>query len=143
DPSLTVEAHGIREDDLRELPAWLVGGPVTERTSTAYEAIEELRDVYSGHNIGYDYDQIRVPEEREWLREAAESARFRPAFDAQFAKELLDRLTQIEVFELFLQRTFPTKYRFSIEGLDMMVPILDEVIADAAANGVANLLLGM
>src|SRR5690606_33548539 len=53
------------------------------------------------------------------------------------------RLTQIEVFELFLQRTFPTKYRFSIEGLDMMVPILDEVIADAAANGVANLLLGM
>src|SRR5690606_19529780 len=48
DPSLELEAHGITEDDLRELPAWLIGGPVTERTTTAYDAIEALRDIYSG-----------------------------------------------------------------------------------------------
>lgn len=142
DPSLVPEAHGITDDDLRALPASLVGGPVTERTTTAYEAIQALRDVYSSR-IGFDYDHLRLPGEREWLRDAAETCQFQPALEPQFAKELLDRLTQIEVFELFLQRTFPTKYRFSIEGLDMMVPILDEVIADAAENGVANLLLGM
>ena len=48
---------------------------------------------------------------------------------------LLDRLTQVEAFERFLHRTFPGKTRFSIEGLDMLVPILDEVIGEAAEAG--------
>jgi 2-oxoglutarate dehydrogenase E1 component len=45
---------------------------------------------------------------------------------------LLERLTQVEAFERFLQRTFPGKTRFSIEGLDMLVPILDEIICGSA-----------
>ena len=71
-----------------------------------------------------------MPEEREWLREAVESGRFRAPADPIDPVALLDRLTQVEVFERFLQRTFPGKTRFSIEGLDMLVPILDEVIAE-------------
>ncbi len=62
------------------------------------------------------------PEEREWLRHAAESGRFLPPLDATNAEALLDRLTQVEVFERFLHRTFPGKTRFSVEGLDMLVP---------------------
>src|SRR6185312_11965630 len=56
---------------------------------------------------------------------------------------LLERLTQVEVFERFLQRAFPGKTRFSIEGLDMLVPILDEVIGEAAEAGTRNILIGM
>ena len=56
---------------------------------------------------------------------------------------LLDRLTQVEAFEQFLHRSFPGKTRFSIEGLDMMVPILDEVIAESAEAGTRNILIGM
>ena len=52
--------------------------------------------------------------------------------------KLLDRLTQVEAFERFLHRTFPGKTRFSIEGLDMLVPILDEVIAESAEAGIAS-----
>ena len=60
-----------------------------------------------------------------------EARRFRPPTDPIDGRELLDRITQVEVFERFLQRTFPGKTRFSIEGLDLMIPVLDEIIADA------------
>lgn len=131
DPELSTAFHGISEADLYSLPASLVGGPVAEGKANAYEAVEALKTIYQG-SIGYDYDHLRVAEERQWLREAAESRRF-SVNDTEHALQTLERLTQVETFELFLQRSFPTKYRFSIEGLDMMVPMLDEIIA-AAAN---------
>ena len=122
-------------------PAWSAA-PWRRATSNAYEAIAALREVYSTH-IGYDYDHIRKPEERAWLREAAESRRYRPSDDPDYLKSLLDRLTQVEVFEQFLQRAFPSKYRFSIEGLDMLVPMLDELIVSSAEAGTTNILIGM
>ena len=84
-----------------------------------------------------------VPEERDWLRHAAESGRFLPPMDPTSAEALLDRITQVEVFERFLHRTFPGKTRFSIEGLDMMVPILDEIICGAADSGARHAMIGM
>ncbi len=127
DPSLSPAAHGITDNDLKRLPGSLVGGPVAETSSTAYEAIEKLRRVYCS-STGFDYSHIFVPEERDWLRHAAESGRFLPPIDPASTEALLDRITQVEVFERFLQRTFPGKTRFSVEGLDMLVPILDEII---------------
>ena len=56
---------------------------------------------------------------------------------------MLDRLSQVEAFERFLQRTFPGKTRFSIEGLDMLVPVLDEVIAESGEAGIRQILIGM
>ena len=84
-----------------------------------------------------------VPDERVWLRDSVEARRFRPPADPIDGRELLDRITRVEVFERFLHRTFPGKTRFSIEGLDMMIPILDEIIADAAASGVKHVLIAM
>ena len=57
--------------------------------------------------------------------------------------DLLDRITEVETFERFLHRTFPGKTRFSIEGLDMMVPIIDEIIHDAAEGGVQHVMIAM
>ncbi len=84
-----------------------------------------------------------VPEEREWLRLAVESGRFRPPVAPIDIEALLDRITEVETFERFLHRTFPGKTRFSIEGLDMLVPILDEVIDDATDAGLRHVLIGM
>ena len=84
-----------------------------------------------------------MPDEREWLREAAERGRFRAPSDPIDPVKLLDRLSQVEAFERFLQRTFPGKTRFSIEGLDMLVPVLDEVIAESGEAGIGQILVGM
>jgi 2-oxoglutarate dehydrogenase E1 component len=142
DPSLSPAAHGITDADLKALPASLVGGPAADASDTAYEAIEKLRRIYCSTS-GFDYAHIFVPEEREWLRHAAESGRFLPPMDPQSVEAVLDRLTQVEVFERFLHRTFPGKTRFSIEGLDMLVPILDEIICGAAEHGARHAVLGM
>jgi 2-oxoglutarate dehydrogenase E1 component len=142
DPSLSPRAHGITDDDLKRLPASLVGGPVAESSSNALEAIEKLRRVYCS-TTGFDISHVFVPEERTWLRHAFESGRFLPPLDADSALELLDRVTQVEVFERFLHRTFPGKTRFSIEGVDMLVPILDAIIAGAATQGARHTIIGM
>ncbi len=142
DPSLNTHAHGLTDVALRRLPAELVGGPAAAGAAHAYEAIERLRAVYCG-NTGHDYNQVFVPEEREWLRRAVESGQFRPPLDPIDGRELLDRITEVESFERFLHRTFPGKTRFSIEGLDMMIPVLDEIIHDAAAGGVKHVMIAM
>src|SRR5687767_11541613 len=142
DPSLSPRAHGITDDDLKSLPASLVGGPVAESSSNAYEAIDKLRRGYCS-TTGFDDGQLFVPEEREWLRNAAESGRFLPPMDPASSEALLDRITQVEVFERFLHRTFPGKTRFSVEGVDLLVPILDEIICGAAENGTRHTVIGM
>ncbi|MFW6070636.1 MAG: 2-oxoglutarate dehydrogenase E1 component, partial [bacterium] len=142
DPALRLETYDLTEADLRRLPAGIVNGPLGRDAGNAWEAIQRLYDVYSGHT-GYDYEHIRLPEEREWLRDAAESGRFRPPALDLDERALLERLTEVEVFEHFLHRFFPGKTRFSIEGLDMMVPMLDEMLRAADREELFSALLGM
>ena len=118
DPALHPSAHGLSDADLRALPAALIGGPFGG-AADAHAAITQLRGIYSA-TIGYDYDHIRLPEERAWLREAAETRRFRPPNDPLDPRRLLEQLTKVEAFEQFLHRIFPGKTRFSVEGLDMI-----------------------
>jgi 2-oxoglutarate dehydrogenase E1 component len=151
DPSLDPDYHGLSTADLRGLPASLVGGPIlatgpaSQSSSplvSAFDAIQALREIYCG-KIGYDYGHIFFPEERVGLREVAETRRFRPPQDTRRFKALLERLTQVETFERFLQRNFPGKTRFSIEGLDMLVPMLDEIVNSAADANICMIFLGM
>jgi len=142
DPELSLDAHNLTEAELRQFPASFVGGPVAQTAANAWDAIQTLREIYSS-SIGYDNDHIRIPEERNWLREAVESRRYRFQDENGAAKALLQRLTQVETFELFLQRSFPTKYRFSIEGLDMMVPLLDEIVGLSANTGMSTIAIAM
>ncbi len=146
DPALRLETYGLTQDDLRRIPAWLIGGVAGEQIAgqggTALDVINDLRQIYSS-NIGFDYLQNRDPEERRWLRQAAESRRFAPENAPLDPAALLERLTQVETFEHFLQRAFVARTRFSIEGLDMLVPILDEIVGCSANAGIYNILIGM
>ena len=85
-----------------------MGGPLAESSANAFDAIEKLRRVYCS-TTGFDYSHVFVPEERDWLRHAAESGRFLPPMDAASAAALLNRITQVDVFERFLHRTFPAR----------------------------------
>ncbi len=154
DPALDPATHGITADDLRQLPASAIKGPVTAQRrangdggaqsapASAFDAIEALRRIYCS-TVGHDYEHVRLAEERAWLREAAESRRYAVGQDAETAKCLLERLTDVEALEHFLQRVFPGKTRFSIEGLDMLVPMLDEVIGLAAEVNICTIFIGM
>lgn len=142
DPALKLQTYGLSEADLRQLPAGIVDGPIGAQAANGWEAIRRLHEIYTG-STGHDYEHIRVPEERQWLREAIETQRFRPPATPIDDVALLDRLTQVEVFEHFLHRFFPGKTRFSIEGLDMMVPMLDEIVVTADRNEIYFVLLGM
>jgi 2-oxoglutarate dehydrogenase E1 component len=78
-----------------------------------------------------------------WLREAVESGRFRPPRDPIDERKLLDRLTQVGALERFLHTAFPGQTRFSLEGLGMLVPVLDEIVGAAAEAGTRCVILGM
>jgi 2-oxoglutarate dehydrogenase E1 component len=139
DPTIGFEYYDLQESDLERFPAAMIGGPIAEGKRDAAEAIQALRGVYCEH-LGYDYEHVRIREERDWLRESAERGRFRTSIDYE---DLLVRLTQVEVFEQFLHRIYPGKTRFSIEGLDMMIPMLDEIITAAAQEEICMILIGM
>lgn len=141
-PELDPAAHGISEADLAALPARIVGGPAAEGLTSAQEAIDRLRAIYST-GIGYDFDAVQDPAERAWLRDAVETGQFDEALDAEAKKALLQRLTQVEGFEKFLHQTYLGQKRFSVEGTDIVVPMLDEIIHNATDGGVREIVIGM
>lgn len=141
-PELHPTFYGITDAQLATLPVESVPFPVSPDARNAKEAIDGLRRIYSG-GIGYDFDQVQIAEERAWLREAAESGAYDVALTPETKKTLLKRLTDVEGFERFLHQTYLGQKRFSIEGTDTLVPMLDTIIRDAAAEGVREVVLGM
>ncbi len=142
DRALFPKGHKISDEDLFQLPSSLIRGPVAETTSNAFEAIEKLRSIYSA-KIGYDFYHLNSQEERLWFRDAAEYGTFRPPVDPINERFLLESLTQVEVLEKFLHRIFPGKFRFSIEGVDVLVPMLNEIVGLSAEAEINHILLGM
>jgi len=141
-PELDPAFHGITEADLVALPPEAVPSPLAEGAANAAEVIARLRAIYCGA-IGYDFDQVQIADERAWLRDKVEGSRFAQPSDAATKRKLLDRLTEVEGFERFLHQTYLGQKRFSVEGTDTLVPLLDEVIHLSAANGVREVVIGM
>jgi 2-oxoglutarate dehydrogenase E1 component len=109
---------------------------------TLADALPRLRDTYCG-TIAYEIEHISDHERRVWLRRAIESGRYRKPLTADEKVRLLERLTEVEGFERYLRRAFLGQKQFSIEGLDVMVPMLDEAIALAAESGAHEVVIGM
>jgi 2-oxoglutarate dehydrogenase E1 component len=109
---------------------------------TLAEALPRLRETYCG-TIAYELEHISSHEQRVWLRNAIESSRFRRPLTGDERRALLTRLSEVEGFERFLRRAFLGQKQFSIEGLDVMVPMLDEAFELAAADGAREVVMGM
>ncbi len=142
DPTLDPTFYRITNEDLETLPSLIIGGPIAGRTSNAREAVDELRRIYCD-TTGYDFGHVHDPEERFWLRESVESGRFDKTMEGENAKRLLQRLTRVDAFEKFLHKTFLGQKRFSVEGNDMVVPMLNRIIRSAADVGTPVVTLGM
>jgi 2-oxoglutarate dehydrogenase E1 component len=109
---------------------------------TLAEQLPRLRDTYCG-TIAYEIEHISDHEERVWLREAIESGRYRTRLANEEKLALLKRLTEVEGLETFLRKAFLGQKQFSIEGVDVLVPMLDQAIDLSAENGAHEAVLGM
>jgi 2-oxoglutarate dehydrogenase E1 component len=109
---------------------------------TLADALPRLSATYTG-TIAYEIEHIADHEKRVWLRQAIESGKYRAPFSAEEKKELLVRLSRVEAFEQYLRRAFLGQKQFSIEGLDVMVPMLDEAIELAGEYGAHEVVIGM
>ena len=142
DPELDVDrvAAILTPELARQIPAALLGLHVPAETLA--EALPLLADTYCG-TMSYEIEHISDHEERRWLRWAIESGQFRRSLSEDDKRALLERLSTVEAFEEYLRRAFLGQKQFSIEGLDVMVPMLDEVIELAAHQGAHEVVVGM
>jgi 2-oxoglutarate dehydrogenase E1 component len=139
-PELSPEFHGIDEADLSAIPGSVVGG--TAQDSSAADVVNRLRSLYSS-NIGFEFAHLGHAEEREWLRGRIESGAVHGDLTPDLKKAVLRRLTEVDGLERFLGRVYQGYKRFSIEGNDALVPMLDEAIEHAAATGANEVVMAM
>jgi 2-oxoglutarate dehydrogenase E1 component len=109
---------------------------------TLKEALPNLRAVYSG-TMAYEIEHLSDHAERVWLRQAIESSRYRVTLASEERVRLLRSIARAEGFEQYLRRSFLGQKQFSLEGLDVMVPMLDEAIELAAEAGAHEIVIGM
>ena len=109
---------------------------------TLLEALPRLREVYAG-TIAYEIEHISDHAERVWLRKAIETGRFHRPLEPEERRGLLERLSQVEAFETYLRRAFLGQKQFSIEGIDTLVPMLDEAVELGAAAGAHEIVIGL
>src|SRR6185436_18702348 len=135
---MTPEFHGITEADLREIPAQALGGT----SGTAHDVVTRMRQLWCGA-IGFEYDHLEDDKEREWFRQTIESQRLTAPLSNEEKRALLRRMTEVDGLERFLGLAFVNVKRFSIEGVDALVPMIDEAIARAAQGGTRDVVIGM
>src|SRR5699024_6576280 len=140
-PSLDFEDYGVSEDDLKQMPASLISSHLGDHYDNAYEAMTQLYELYTGP-LAYEYMHINDTEERQWLKETIEQQSPVSLSDDE-KKHLFKTLAKVEGFEKYLHKNFVGAKRFSIEGVDSLVPMLDHLLDMLADEGIPNLQIGM
>ena len=140
DPALDPEPLGLTEEIMRQIPSKILRTYVPG--ATLAEALPHLRETYCG-TIAYEIEHIASHRQRMWLREKIESGAFRAPLSHDERRKLLRRLTQVDSLERFMHKAYLGQKQFSIEGLDMTVPMLDEMIQLSATAGAHEVVLGM
>jgi 2-oxoglutarate dehydrogenase E1 component len=140
DPSLDSGRLGLTPEIMARIPSDVLRIYVPGQTLA--EALPALRATYCG-TIAYEVEHIGSHEERLWLRQVIESGQHRRPLSEDGKKQLLARLTAVDTLERFLHKAYLGQKRFSIEGLDMTVPMLDFTIELAATHGTRKAIIGM
>ena len=138
-PDLEVESHGLTLWDLdREFATGSFGGE--RRFMKMRSILGILRDSYC-RTVGIEYMHIQDPEQRRWIQERVEQPHQKPPREEQL--RILLKLNQAEAFETFLQTKFVGQKRFSLEGGETTVPLIDEICEAAAEAGLDEVTIGM
>src|SRR6059036_4044666 len=140
DPALDPGPLGLTPEVMARIPADLLRIYVPGRTLA--EAYPRLQQTYCG-TIAYEVEHIGSHTERLWLRQVIESGDHKAPLAPEQRRKLLVRLTAVEGLERFLHKAYLGQKRFSIEGLDVLVPMLDQTVELAGTSGARRVVLGM
>ncbi|MEV7767433.1 multifunctional oxoglutarate decarboxylase/oxoglutarate dehydrogenase thiamine pyrophosphate-binding subunit/dihydrolipoyllysine-residue succinyltransferase subunit [Microbacterium sp. NPDC086615] len=137
-PDLEIESHGLTFWDLdRE---FVTGGLGNRRVAKLRDILGVLRDSYC-RTIGVEYMHIQDPVQRTWFQNNVEVKYTKPGHDEQL--RILSKLNQAEAFETFLQTKYVGQKRFSLEGGESLIPLLDQILQGAASKGLDGAAIGM
>ncbi|MGA9921110.1 MAG: multifunctional oxoglutarate decarboxylase/oxoglutarate dehydrogenase thiamine pyrophosphate-binding subunit/dihydrolipoyllysine-residue succinyltransferase subunit [Candidatus Dormiibacterota bacterium] len=140
DPALEPETVKLTPELMAAVPAWMMR--VMVPGDTLAEALPHMRQTYCG-TIAYEIEHISSHEQRVWLRKQIESGVHRTPLSSEQQLELFTRLAEVDAFERFLRKTYLGQHTFSLEGLDALVPMLEQAISLLAQAGTREVVLGM
>ncbi len=140
DPALEPASLELTESMMKLAPADLLRVFIPGQTFA--DVYPRMRETYCG-TIAYQVEHISSHEQRRWLRREIESGFIRVVMPQDERIKLLERLVNVDVFERFLQRAYIGQKTFSIEGVDALVPMLDEIIELCAESGANQIVIGM
>ncbi len=137
-PDLDVTQHGLTLWDLdREFN---VAGFHGQERMKLRDVLSILRDAYARH-VGVEYTHILDPEQLKWIQERVEQKHAKPTVAEQ--KYIMSRLNAAEAFETFLQTKYVGQKRFSLEGAESVIPMMDAVIDQCAEYALDEVVIGM
>lgn len=139
-PTLEIKNFDLDDSDLDTV--FQAGTEIGIGPASLRNIVDHLKATYC-RSIGAEFRHIRSPREIAWLQERMESSRNRAEFSLAAKKHILYHLNQTVVFEQFLHRKFVGQKRFSIEGVETIVPALDAIIEQGAEHGICEYVIGM
>ena len=139
-PELDPSSYNLTLWDLDRY--FIAGGFAGLKTATLREILDILQKTYC-EKVGAEYMHIQNPEEKRWLQEKMEPIRNKPELDNKTRKNLLKKLIDAESFEHFIHSKFIGHKRFSLEGSETLIPVLDLILNEASENNINEVVLGM
>ena len=137
---LELAFYGLSDADLETV--FSTGSLTGPREMTLKDILQMLRVTYCG-TIGTEYMYISDVPQKRWIQERLETIRSTPSYDAAYKKHILERITAAETLERYLHTKYVGQTRFSLEGGDSLIPMLDNLLQRAGAAGVQELVIGM
>ena len=140
DPAIQPENVGLTPELMSQIPAEILR--IGVEGETLLEALPRMREAYCG-TIAYQIEHLSSHQQRMWLRDMIETGWHRKPLEPEEKHELLNRLIQVFSFERYLEKAYLGQKMFSIEGLDAVVPMLDQVFEMAHTEGAHDVVIGM
>ena len=139
-PELELTYYGLSESDLDNV--YSTGSLVAGERTTLREIVQAVRSTYCGH-VGIEYMYITDTEQKRWIQKRFESVRSRPDFDVKTRTWLLEQITAAETLEKYLHTRYVGQKRFSLEGGESMIPVINDLIRQSGAAGTQEIVIGM
>jgi 2-oxoglutarate dehydrogenase E1 component len=139
-PDLRPDHYGLTEADMDE--TFNTGSLFGPDEMKLRDIVSLLDDTYRG-TIGTELTHVGSTEQKRWVQERLESVRGRPSFDAEKKRDILRWITSARKLEEYLHRKYVGQKRFSLEGGESLIPLLDEIVQRAGKRSVREMVIGM